>query len=58
VDLPFDYPFNQYAPDCAACHANDFESKDDHIGGKNGTVSQNRNCAGSGCHKVRDKDFD
>ena len=48
----------QYAPDCAGCHAKDFERKGDHIGGKNGTVSQNRNCAGSGCHKVRDKDFD
>ena len=47
-----------YAPDCAGCHAGDFESKGDHIGGKNGTVSQNRNCAGSGCHKVRDSAFD
>ncbi len=27
VDLPFNYPFNQYAPDCAACHANDFDRK-------------------------------
>lgn len=48
----------QYAPDCAGCHANDFESESDHIGGKNGTVSQNRNCAGSGCHKVGDREFD
>jgi hypothetical protein len=48
----------RYAPDCAGCHAKDFERESDHIGGKNGTIEQNRNCAGSGCHKVRDKDFD
>jgi hypothetical protein len=47
-----------YAPDCAGCHAGDFESEGDHIGGKNGTVSQNRDCAGSGCHKVSDRKFD
>lgn len=52
------WPFSRYAPDCAACHANDFESEGDHIGGKNGTVEQNRNCAGSGCHKVSDREFD
>lgn len=52
------WPFAQYAPDCAACHANDFESESDHIGGKNGTVEQNRNCATSGCHKVSDREFD
>jgi hypothetical protein len=48
----------KYAPDCAGCHAGKFKSKSDHIGGKNGTVSQNRNCAGSGCHKVSDNKFD
>ena len=58
VDLPFIYPFDEYAPDCAACHANDFDRKGDHIGGENGTVSQNRNCAGSGCHRVGDSNFD
>jgi hypothetical protein len=48
----------QYAPFCAGCHANDFERKGDHIGGENGTVSQNKNCAGSGCHRVSDRKFD
>jgi hypothetical protein len=53
--IPWPYP--QYAPDCAACHANDFKRKGKHIGGENGTVSQNRNCAGSGCHRVSDSEF-
>jgi hypothetical protein len=52
------WPFAQYQPFCAACHANDFERKGDHIGGENGTVAQNRNCAGSGCHRVSDRKFD
>jgi hypothetical protein len=52
------WPFAQYEPFCAACHANDFERKGDHIGGENGTVAQNKNCAGSGCHRVSDRDFD
>ncbi len=54
------YRFSQYAPDCAACHANDFERKGDHIGGENGTVSQNRDCSGGGrgCHRVSDRTFD
>ncbi|MCP4767243.1 MAG: hypothetical protein GY875_13325 [Gammaproteobacteria bacterium] len=47
----------KYAPFCAGCHANDFKRKDKHRGGENGTVAQNKNCAGSGCHKVRDKEF-
>jgi hypothetical protein len=51
------WPAPQYAPFCAACHANDFRSKDKHIGGKNGTVEQNKNCAGSGCHRVSSKEF-
>ena len=53
--IPYRWP--QYAPDCASCHANDFDRKGDHIGGENGTVSQNRNCAGSGCHRVSDREF-
>jgi hypothetical protein len=47
----------QYAPFCAACHANDFESESDHNGGRNGTVEQNKNCAESGCHRVSDSGF-
>jgi len=57
IDPVFSYPFSTYAPDCAACHANDFEPKDKHIGGEGGTVSLNRDCAGSGCHSVSDKEF-
>ncbi len=51
---------SSYAPYCAACHARDFEREGDHIGGKNGTVAQNKDCSGGGrgCHKVSDKDFD
>jgi hypothetical protein len=60
ISLPFDYPFNQYAPFCAACHANDFERQDDHNGGNNGTVEQNKDCSGGGrgCHRVTDTKFD
>ncbi len=63
VDDTLPYPHPQYAPPqratvyCAACHANDFRSEGDHIGGKNGTVEQNKDCAGSGCHKVNDSGF-
>ncbi len=53
-----DWGWSQYAPDCAACHAGDFESEGDHIGGRNGTVAQNRDCGRSGCHRVSDRDFD
>ena len=48
--VPWDFP--AYQPDCAACHANDFQREGDHIGGSSGTVSQNRNCGGSGCHSA------
>ena len=58
IDLPFNYTFDQYAPFCAACHANDFDRVGGHIGGENGTVEQNKNCAGSGCHRVSDSTFD
>ena len=57
------YPHPSYAPPtrntvyCAACHANDFERKGDHIGGENGTVEQNKDCAGSGCHRVNSSEF-
>lgn len=46
-----------YAPFCAGCHARDFKAKDKHIGGEGGTVEQNKNCAGSGCHRVSDSEF-
>ncbi len=64
VDNTLPYPHPQYAPPqrnavyCAACHAGDFDRKGDHIGGENGTVEQNKNCAGSGCHRVSDSNFD
>lgn len=48
----------KYAPFCAGCHAGDFEPKGDHIGGETGTIEQNKNCAGSGCHRVGDSNFD
>ena len=56
---PFDKanPQNTLKPFCAGCHRDRFSSESDHIGGKNGTVFQNRNCAGSGCHKVSDSGF-
>ncbi|MGD8801866.1 MAG: hypothetical protein PVG12_01690 [Gammaproteobacteria bacterium] len=57
IDPVFDWPYPQYAPFCAACHANDFEPKDKHIGGESGTVEQNKNCAGSGCHSVNSSEF-
>ena len=42
-----------YLPDCAGCHANDYEA-DEH----NGSLSTNRDCGNSGCHSVRDSDWD
>lgn len=59
ITKPFVYPFSTYAPDCAACHKDDFRAKDDHNGGKNGTVAQNQDCSGGGrgCHKVDDGGF-
>jgi hypothetical protein len=47
------WPAPAYAPDCAACHANDYDP-----GEHRGTLSQNRDCAGSGCHRVSDRDWD
>jgi len=57
ISATIPYPFPAYAPDCAACHANEFEPKDKHIGGESGTVQQNRDCASAGCHSVRDDEF-
>jgi hypothetical protein len=47
----------RYAPFCAGCHAGDFESEGDHIGGRNGTIEQNKNCGSSGCHRVTSSGF-
>lgn len=63
IDDTLPYPHPEYAPPtrnevyCAACHAGDFERKGDHIGGENGTVEQNKDCAGSGCHRVNSSEF-
>ena len=51
------WPFPVYQPDCAGCHANDFERKGDHNGGENGTVSENRNCGDSGCHNISGREW-
>lgn len=42
-----------YIPDCAGCHANDYDS-----GEHDGSLSTNRDCGNSGCHNVRDGDWD
>jgi len=58
IDSPFVYRSPPpLAPYCAGCHERDFEPKDKHVGGENGTVLQNRNCAQSGCHRVNDGGF-
>ncbi|MDH3535467.1 MAG: hypothetical protein OER87_06965 [Gammaproteobacteria bacterium] len=59
ISASIPWPFPQYAPFCAACHANDFRRKGKHIGGENGTVAQNKDCSGGGrgCHKVSDSGF-
>ena len=53
------WPYSAFVPDCAACHANDFQSESAHNGGSSGTVSQNRDCSGGGrgCHRVSDSSF-
>lgn len=38
-----------YKPACAGCHAGDYDA-----GEHNGTLSTNRNCGNSGCHRVND----
>ena len=58
INATFSWPFAQYAPFCAACHANDFRSTSDHIGGRSGTVEQNKNCGRSGCHSINDRNWD
>lgn len=60
IVTPFVYRWDQYAPFCAACHAGDFDRQDEHNGGNNGTVEQNKDCSGGGrgCHRVTDRNFD
>jgi hypothetical protein len=50
-------PARSLIPECAACHRNRFRSESDHIGGRSGTVYQNRNCGASGCHRVSSDGF-
>ena len=58
ISSTFSWPFSRYAPFCAGCHANDFASQSDHIGGRSGTVEQNKNCGRSGCHSINDRNWD
>jgi len=57
ISSTFVWPFPRYAPHCAGCHANDFRSEGDHIGGRSGTVEQNKNCGRSGCHSISSRGF-
>jgi len=57
VTNTFAWPSPRYAPFCAACHERDFKSKDKHIGGKGGTVEQNKSCGSSGCHRITQSEF-
>jgi hypothetical protein len=61
--ITFQYPFDNkgYEHYCAACHEDKFRSKSDHLGGRNGTVLENRDCTNGGsrgCHSVGDSKFD
>jgi hypothetical protein len=47
------YPSQTYEGSCAACHARDYDA-----GEHRGTLSQNRDCGDSGCHSVRDRNWD
>ena len=42
-----------YEPDCAGCHANDYRQG----AHNNRTVSDNRDCGRSGCHRASDRSF-
>ncbi|MGB5582895.1 MAG: cytochrome c3 family protein [Gammaproteobacteria bacterium] len=59
ISSTFAWPSPRYAPYCAACHERDFRSEGDHIGGRNGTVEQNKDCSGGGrgCHKITSSGF-
>ena len=47
------YPTPAFAGFCASCHAMDYESDSHHT-----SLEVDKNCAGSGCHKVTDRKFD
>jgi hypothetical protein len=49
------WPYATYQPSCAACHANQYQPNEGEHRGK--SVSENRDCGGSGCHSVRDRSF-
>jgi predicted CXXCH cytochrome family protein len=42
------WPSPAYQPDCAACHANDYKAGEH----RNRSVSLDRDCGASGCHRV------
>jgi hypothetical protein len=44
-----------YQPDCAGCHENDYRPGVDR---HRGSVSLDRDCGSSGCHSVRDRNWD
>jgi len=57
--VPYTWPNPTLSDSCAGCHKNDFRSNGNHIGGKTGTVDQNKDCSGggSGCHRVTSSSF-
>jgi hypothetical protein len=50
-EVPWSFP--AYAPDCAACHASDYDPGY----GPHSNLSDDRDCAGSGCHSVSDRNW-
>jgi hypothetical protein len=51
-DVP--WPYSTWAPDCAACHADDYEPGK----GLHSNISNDRDCAGSRCHSVSDSSWE
>ena len=51
------FPFPAYQPDCAACHANDYDQDEhDKAPGIQYTVSELRDCSGA-CHEYTNSSF-
>jgi len=48
------WPSPAYQPDCAGCHASDYRAGED----RHSNLSNDRNCGGSRCHSVSDREFD
>lgn len=46
--------YTAYKPDCAGCHAGDYKSGE----GPHRSLSQDRDCGRSGCHRVSDRNWD